>query len=114
MPKELELTISPDGQIESIYSDELKTMMESAGGEVAQICRASNVEWEDLAIDGKIQAGWTVRAAHDETLAIRMKDDQFVVSREATYKVVAFPSREQALQFEKQFFWDLIPKKGTT
>lgn len=103
MPDEVSLVINPDGTIDTIYSDKIKALLESAGGEVAQVCRASNVEWEAE------YKGWTVRAARDPEIALRFVDGSGVVASKEG-EILAYPTREAALEQEVKHFWALIGK----
>lgn len=113
MKDNFELKISADGTIETIYQEGLEQFAEEIGGDVAQACRVSNVEFEE--IDGK--KGWTVRAAHDLKLAIRWevyfgeppKDWKggFWVSTYEGAPIAVFETREEALAQEVRFFWVL-------
>lgn len=106
---DVELEIGPTGTIRTIYKDEKLPLLHDLGK--VTVKRASNVEWEE--ISG--QSGWTVRAAHDPELAIRLviRDCAFrqVVAKEGD--IAVFVSREAALESEERFFWELLPQKGT-
>jgi superoxide dismutase len=104
----IELQFTPDGKVRSIYKDERQSLFREFGD--LKVKRASNVEWEKT-FHG---SGWTVRAAHDPELAIRIFYNtgracyEQVVSR--TYGLIAtFPTREAALDAELAFFWALLP-----
>jgi hypothetical protein len=100
MKDTIKLRIQPDGSIDCIYDDDLVTLL---GGEAAQVCRASNVEW--LVIDGR--SGWTVRSAKDPDLALRTFDwCRWRPSYLGT--IVTFQTREEALKEEVKFFWELF------
>lgn len=113
--KKFDLDVGPDGVIRSIYKDELNKFAADVGGELAQVCRLSHVEWEE--IDGK--KGWTIRAAHDPDLAIRDNDwthdqltEQYVCARtESGLKISVFPSRDEALTVEQNHYEELMPPK---
>jgi signal recognition particle GTPase len=105
MKETFDLRITDDGSIEGIYQDGLASVL---GAEEAQVCRASNVEWEDV---GENCRGWTVRAAHDNNLAIRSDEhQQLVVSRDLQYALFYFQLRDTALEWEVKFFWQLLEK----
>jgi hypothetical protein len=110
--KELNLDFGTDGVIRSIYDDKLVKFSEDVG-DMAQVCRLSHVEWEELG--GK--KGWTVRAAHDTELAIRTlgppsSRGPFVgVSRRQEYPVHVFETREEALKYEVRDSDQLMPPK---
>lgn len=106
MKDEFELKIGPDGTIETIYQEGLETFASDMGAEVVSVCRASNVEWEDK----EHHKGWTVRAAHDPELALRVVDAQIVVSREGD--VATFMTREAAIKQEVKYFWELLEREG--
>lgn len=103
---EIELEVTPTGRIRTIYKDGRQELLQSLASHW-RIKRASNVEWEE----GREYTGWTVRSAHDQTLAIRaiIKDGRFsrVVSREG--ELLYFVSREAALEAELDHFWKLLP-----
>jgi hypothetical protein len=107
MKDEFELKIRPDGVIESVYQDGLG---ETLGAEVAKVCRASNVEWEEI----EDRKGWAVRAAHDPQLAARVVNTHhgrvLEVGRQGD--IMLFASREEALDWEVSHFWDLLPKRS--
>lgn len=109
MKDTVELVIRPDGVIESVYDDSLKEFATDIGGEISNVCRASNVEWED-SVDGK---GWTVRASHDPSLALRIKPDELIMTWHASRdgKIVYFDSRSFAIEEELRFFWQLLEKE---
>lgn len=100
MKDKFELRITQDGSIESIYQDGLA---EALGATTKDVKRASNVEFENF--DGR--QGWTVRSASDPQLAIRTIDgDGRFVGYEGT--IVTYDSREEALEDEVMFFWELL------
>lgn len=109
--REMELVIQPDGSIESIYDDDLISLVSEMGGSFSKVRRASNVEWEN-GPDGK---GWAVRAAHDPSLALRIRTDDLTgpfpwhVSREGS--IALFTTREFAIHQEVKFFWKLLEKE---
>lgn len=92
----MKLRLDTDGKISAIYEDGIQEFLNKLG--TTTIRRASNVEWEEAA------GGWTVRAAHDNELAIRI-DGQ--VSRAGPIAVWA--SRAEALKAEVEHFWELVP-----
>jgi hypothetical protein len=103
MKDTIELII--DGsKVESIYQDGLADLLDA---EEVQVCRASNVEWEE--VDGR--KGWSVRAAHAPNLAIRTLTFwpfTRVVLNDQHYPVTLFQNREEALAAEVSHFWELI------
>ena len=103
MKDTIELII--DGsKIESIYQDGLADLLDARE---VQVCRASNVEWEE--VEGK--KGWSVRAAHDPELAIRaltIWPYTRIVLKDPLYPVALFQNREEALVAEVAHFWELI------
>lgn len=109
MPKkeEVSFVIGPGGTVEGIYKDGLA---EALGAETKEVRRASLVEWEDI----KVAKGWTVRAAHNPELAIRMSCSsplQLMVSAsDVVGNVAVFISREMALEYEQKFFWELLER----
>lgn len=106
MKDEFKLVIENDGTVGGVYQDGLA---EALDAEEVRVCRASNVEWEE--IDGR--AGWTVRAARDSEIALRTTDwCRWAPSREGT--IVTFKTREEALAEEVKFFWDLLGKPTKT
>lgn len=110
---DVELEIGPTGTIRTIYKDEKLPLLNDLG-EVT-VKRASNVEWEQIGEE----RGWTVRAAHNPQLAIRIviHGGRFaqVVSDadDRNAPVAVFTSREAALESEERFFWKLLPPKET-
>jgi hypothetical protein len=100
--KKLEISITDDGEVRAYYNDDVPDIGKELGK--MQITRASNVEWEAA------EEGWTVRAAHDPTLAIRFVEGCGIIpSREGD--MVSFSSREEALECERHYFWELAPNK---
>jgi hypothetical protein len=106
MKNEFELKIASDGTIETIYQDGLEEFTKEMGGEVAQVCRASNVEFE---IIGR-RKGWSVRAAHDPELAIRLNPELLGWGPSRRGNILLFETREEALKEEVRFFWQLLEK----
>jgi hypothetical protein len=81
--------------------------------------RASKIEYEEVAIDNEIKRGWSIRAEHDPELALRMKYEanrfvDFVVSKDPSLPIIVFHKREEALRFEVEKFWELLPPKERT
>lgn len=108
MPDEVNLVINPDGSIDTIYSDKIKTLLESAGGEVTQVCRASNVEWESSVVDGvEVESGWTVRSAANKEVALRISASG-EAKPDTVGPLVFFKTREAALAEEIAHFWRLL------
>lgn len=121
------LEVAEDGTIRTIYKDELIDFAEKIGGDMTTVCRASNVEWEK--VEKPLNArfpdikGWSVRAAHDPELALRVESsvnggigdryvDTLVCSRNPNLAIMLFSTREIALQAEVKFFHQLLPPKG--
>jgi len=96
MDKELEVRITEDGNLESIYKDDLTDLYSDLGRVTVE--RASDVEFEN--------GGWTVRCHKDPQKAIRTIDDKISVGYVGN--IVSFKSRESALAKEVELFWELI------
>ena len=117
--KVVTIVVTSSGRVLAPYSDDLKPFFAQLGPITVE--RASIVEWEKHDAEMRRLTGedgaWTVRAAHDFTLAIRhrpgstptWKDPMPYVGREGI--LVGFETREAALEAEKKFFWDLLPCK---
>lgn len=102
MKPQFELRIGPDGIIGSIYQDGLAELLEA---EIIKVERASTVEWESMWSED----GWTVKAAHDQKLALRHDGVLGIVpSRDQHLLMAIFKTREEALEAENKFFWDLL------
>ena len=105
--------VGTDGVIRTIYSDDLNDFTKKLNGEISTVCRASQVEWEQV---GE-QKGWTVRAQHNPRMALREKitEDKWVAeivcSDDSTINPFVFSSREDALKMEVEFFFQLLPPK---
>lgn len=120
--RELSMSIATDGTVTMIYSDDVRGLAEKMGADIQKVQRASNVEWEEIPRreGGGVDQGWTVRAAHDPTLALRIfwsgmcgvRAPAIVCSRERQHPVAVFVSREAALKQEVKFFYELLPPKG--
>lgn len=108
MKDTFDLKINADGTIETIYQDGIETFADEIGGPVSVVCRASEVEWEESVEDGT-KKGWTVRSSKDHTLAIRSRESGNIIgfncSRSGSLHF--FRTREEALQVEITFFWEL-------
>ena len=100
----IEFVIGSNGAIRSLYKDERLPFFERLGK--LSVKRASNVEWEN--IEG---GGWTVRAAHDPELAIRIQKLPGLLKRVVarTGDILVFVTREAALGAEQSHFWELLP-----
>lgn len=107
MKNEFDLKITPDGTIETIYQDGLEDLAKEMGGEVAQVCRASNVEWEEIGT----RKGWSVRSAKRPDFALRRLYD--AIEPGLVGNIVLFETREEALTEELKFFWELSNGKGS-
>ncbi len=108
--EQFELKIKADGTIETIYRDGLEAFAKDIGGEVAQVCRLSNVEWES---NERGLKGWSVRSANAPDMALRYAyphagHPPWDVS--STGRVVLFETREAALAEEAKFVWELRGK----
>ena len=99
------MEVSATGGIRALWDDELPEFAKEIGGEVAQVCRVSNVEWED--------DGWVVRAAHNPKLAIRYKHGELNrVSDDESLHLCKWKKRDDALFYEHKFFHQLLPKES--
>ncbi len=107
MKETCKFMIGPDGTIETVYDDKLLDLTKEMGGELAQVCRASSVEFER----GTSHNGWTVRAAYDPTLAIRLHPVTGMIGPSRKGMLIYYRTREKALLAERKFFWDLLPPK---
>lgn len=116
--KKVTVEIGLDGTIRMVYSDDLWAFAEKIGGDMTATCRASNVEWEEnyLLHNRKIKiSGWVIRAAHDPSLAIRMKEydnavsDEVECSRDAGKELAVYEERKTAIAVELKFFHELLP-----
>jgi hypothetical protein len=114
MKDDLEFKILPDGEIQTIYSPGIEQFARDIGASI-NIKRASNVEWDVLC------EGWVVTAAHDNRLAIcyKKKDgytsflNLCVENHTTTGNIAFFDTREEALEAEEKFFWELLPPRNT-
>jgi hypothetical protein len=97
-----ELRVEPDGKITGVYHAGIEKLAEAMGGEVRQVCRLSNVEWEETR-EGK---GWTVRDARDPERALRGTCDDPKIS--LTGPLCFFADRDLALAAERLRFWALL------
>ena len=93
----MDLRIEKDGTVIGIYQDGIEDLADALG--TMSVARLSNVEHEGL--------GWTVRAAHDSSIAIR--EDGSVGSVSEDGKIAYFKRRDDALAAEKQKVWELLP-----
>lgn len=96
MDKEIEIQIDDEGNLQSIYDDQLNDLYKSLGA--VRVERASDVEWEDK--------GWTVRCHKNPGKALRWVNEHIKVS--CNGNIVHFESREEALKYEVKNFWELI------
>lgn len=112
----VELKITPEGIIRTMYQDGIEKFAEDMGGEVTTSCRASDVEWEE---DGE-HKGWTVRSAHKKSLALRVFPPEpgaspaistFKLSDDESLRLMFFNTRDLALYHEQQNFWALLAPK---
>ncbi len=108
--KKVELEVGPTGTMRAYYDDSVAGALKKLGS--MSVKRASNVEYEK----GKEEEGWTVRAAHDPELAIRVILEgacfKRVVSK--TGDLLFFNTREDALDAELTHFWELLPPGDKT
>jgi hypothetical protein len=103
MKDKVNLRIGKDGLVSGVYQDGL---VDSVGGEVESVKRASNVEYE---VTGTTK-GWTVRSAARPLLAIRagMKEGTYQHFVGYDGELAIFATREEALEAELKFFWKLL------
>ena len=120
MKDSFELQILPDGTIRTVYQDGIDSLL---GATITKVGRASHVEWEEVpeAINHRFPAtsGWSVRSAKDITWGLRLQSslnpgvgeryvDTIVYSDNKDLAIALFESRERALEWELQFFWELL------
>lgn len=106
MKDEFKLVVDKDGTIEGVYEDGLA---EALDAEEKRVCRASNVEWEE--IDGK--KGWTVRSAEAPAyryLRRSAADGSIECTTNGHGHPAMFATREEALAEEVKLFWELLGK----
>lgn len=100
LPDKIELQITPNGQIRTIYHDETFKYWDPILGQ-STVTRASNVEFEN--------GYWTVRAFLDPNRAIRIGPfGGLFVSQNNARPIAMFQSRTQALSEEIKHFWKLV------
>jgi hypothetical protein len=104
-PSGIAIKFSPDGTARCIYKDEHLDIYDALGA--LKVRRASNVEWEKI----KDDEGWSVRAAHDPELAIRIviEDCQYKKKVSKEGDICLFVTRADALENEVWYFWALLP-----
>jgi hypothetical protein len=118
MKDKFELEVDATGKITTIYQSGIEQFAKELGGEIVKSSRASNIEWET--IDGV--SGWVVRAAHNPNLAIKRHANVRMSGVTYTYHIglatfsqarhiAVFETREEALKYEEQFFWELLERK---
>lgn len=123
MKAEFELKVGPDGTIETIYQDGIEAFAEEMGADVSTVCRASNVEWEEVPqpLNARFPAtkGWSVRSVKNPLMALRMKSDfnpgftderytdTLVCSSDPELGIALFDTREAAITQEIKHFWEL-------
>jgi hypothetical protein len=103
MKDTFDIIINKDGSIDAVYQDGLA---DALGAEETRICRVSNVEWEEN--DGK--KGWTVRSAHSPSYCYLRRsaiDGYIEVTTNGHGHPAMFKTREDALEWEVKFFWEL-------
>lgn len=123
--EKLEIEVLPSGEIRMMYSDKsVKQVAEILGAKVVDVPRASNVEFERVTEikNHRFPAteGWSVRAAHDPNLALRILSsfnlgvgeryiDSIIVSDNEHLAIALFTDREMAIKSEIEHFWELLP-----
>lgn len=123
MKDTFELKVGPDGTIETIYQEGIEAFASEMGAEVATVCRASDVEWEEVAVplNARFPAtkGWSVRSVKNPQKALRLKSDfnggftsdryidSLVCSDDANLAIALFDTREAAIKQEIIHFWEL-------
>lgn len=122
MKETFELKVGPDGTIETIYQDGIEQFAEEMGAEVATVCRASEVEWEEIPapINHRFPRlkGWSVRSVRNKDKALRIESslnagvgdryiDTIVCSDNQHLAIALFESREAAIEQEIKHFWEL-------
>ncbi len=106
-PDDLEIEISPDGIITSLYIDGLA---DELGAKILNVQRASQVEWDRY---GK---GWRVyghlQSYGYATVVSDGKGDFYVSNAHPTdCSAHVFKTREEAIEVEKRLYRQLIGKK---
>jgi hypothetical protein len=105
MKDEVELEIGPDGVIRTIYQDGIEDFAKDIGADVTSVCRLTNVEWEEK--DG--ERGWSVRAAHNPSFAIRNDPNGiYHLSLDSEHAVILYDTREKALKAENFYAAEFI------
>lgn len=108
MKNQFELEIGPDGTIKTIYQDGIEEFAQELGAEVSSVCRASHVEFEQA----WKRRGWSVRSAKDPNFALREVDDGNARWLPTAFgRIKLFHTREEALEEEVKFFWELLNAK---
>lgn len=123
MKDEFELKVGPDGTIETIYQDGIEAFAKDMGADVANVCRASDVEWEEIEapLNARFPAtkGWSVRSVKNRLKALRMRShfnpgftderyfDELVCSDDENLAIALFDTREAAITQEIKHFWEL-------
>jgi hypothetical protein len=112
VPDSIEIEVAPDGTIRTMYKDDIEKLL---GGQIADVKRASRVEHETATINGNIRHGWSVRAEHNPEIAARVLSTvevfDIIVSKDDDLPLAIFEKRAEALNFERDHFWDLLPKE---
>jgi len=90
------ILILPNGDTVMVFSDDSLIKARSVGP--VHVQQTSLIEWEE--------DGFTVRAAHDKNLAIRLTEHGRCLSREGALKI--FETRQEALTCEMIVFWDIV------
>ena len=105
MPKTKEMVVFPDGKIGTMYDDEVPEMAKDLSASLT-IRRASNVEWDP------VLSGWTVLSTGNPRLGIRYnkKDTSLGWSVKKVGQLVAFRTRNEAVEEERKLFWNLLEK----
>lgn len=96
MKDEFTIEVDVDGTMRSMYQDGIEKFIESLGGSIQAIGRASHIEWEDGA--------WVVRSAKNPHICIR---DSNGLSVSDCGPIARFSSKAEAYRCEEVFFWQL-------
>lgn len=123
MKDTFQLEIGPDGRIKTIYQEGIEEFAQELGAEVSNVCRLSNVEWEEVpeALNARFPStkGWSVRSAKDQSVALRYQSslnagigdryvDTVVCNNNPHLALALFHTREEALTYEEKFLRELM------